>query len=98
MQFLRTLFWVVLAVFLAIMAVSNWSDVTLNLWGNLQVDIKIPLLIAIVFLAGFLPPFFILRGKVWSLKRRLAMHSRSPETLPNPTAVSGENISRTGQQ
>lgn len=87
MQFLRTLFWVVLAVFLAIMGANNWSDVTLNLWGNLQADIKIPLLIGIVFLAGFLPPFFILRGKVWNLKRKLALHSRPPEVLPNPPAV-----------
>lgn len=92
MQFLRTLFWVVLAVFLAIMAHNNWSDVTLNLWGNLQADIKIPLLIAIAFLAGFLPPFLILRGRVWTLKRRLALHSR-PEVLPNPPAADGVNSS-----
>ena len=89
MQFLRTLFWVVLAVFLAIMARNNWSDVTLNLWGNLQADIKIPLLIAVAFLAGFLPPFIILRGRVWTLKRRLAVHSQAPAVLPNPPASRG---------
>ena len=86
MQFLRTLIWVILAVFLAIMARNNWSDVTLNLWGSLQADIKIPLLILIVFLAGFLPPFLILRGRLWSLKRRLALQARPPEVLANPAA------------
>lgn len=88
MRFLRTLFWVVLAVFLAIMAHNNWSDVTLNLWGNLQADIKIPLLIGIVFLAGFVPPFVVSRGQLWAMKRRLAGQGRPAEVLPNPPAVS----------
>lgn len=87
MQFLRTLFWVVVAVFLAIMATNNWTDVTLNLWGSLQLDIKVPLLIAVAFLAGFLPPFLILRGRLWTLKRRLAALERPPEVLANPPAA-----------
>ena len=33
MQFLKTLFWVVLAVSLAIFATRNWRDVTIDLWG-----------------------------------------------------------------
>jgi len=87
MHFLRTLFWVVVAVFLAIMARNNWSDVTLNLWGSLQLDIKIPLLIALAFLLGFLPPFLILRGRIWTLRRRLAVQSHGPEVVANPPAV-----------
>jgi uncharacterized membrane protein YciS (DUF1049 family) len=87
MQFLRTLFWVVVAVFVAIIAANNWSDVTLNLWGSLQLDIKIPLLIAITFLAGLLPTLIILRGRIWTLKRRLAVQERPPEVVANPPAV-----------
>lgn len=88
MQFLRTLFWVVVAVFLAIMARNNWSDVTLNLWGTLQADIKIPLLILIAFLLGFLPTWFVLRGRVWQLKRRLAVQARTAApAMTNPPAV-----------
>ena len=45
MQFLRTTFWVAIAVILAIVASQNWRDVTLDLWGNIQVDIKIPVLL-----------------------------------------------------
>lgn len=88
MQFLRTLFWVVIAVFLAILGRNNWSDVTLNLWGPFQADIKIPLLILIVFLLGFLPTFLILRGRIWALNRRLAVSSRPAETttIANPPA------------
>jgi uncharacterized integral membrane protein len=76
MNFLRTLFWVVVAVSLAIFANRNWTDVTLNLWGNIQADVKLPFLIFIVFLIGFLPPFLILRGRIWGLKRKLAVAER----------------------
>lgn len=76
MNFLKTLFWVVVAVSLAIFANRNWADVTINLWGNIQADIKLPVLILLTFLIGFLPPFLILRGRIWALKRRLALAER----------------------
>lgn len=78
MNFLKTLFWVVLAVWLAIFANRNWNDVTISLWGNLQADVKLPMLLALVFLVGFLPPFLILRGRVWALNRKLAVAERPP--------------------
>lgn len=96
MQFLRTLFWVVIAVFLAIMARNNWSDVTLNLWGNLQADIKVPLLIFLSFLLGFLPTFLIMRGQVWALRRRLAVHARPATVTANPPAVEPPPSERLG--
>lgn len=76
MNFLRTLFWVVVAVSLAIFATRNWSDVTLNLWGNIQAEIKLPFLLLATFLVGFLPPYFIMRGRVWRLKRKLVIAER----------------------
>ena len=82
MRFLRTLLWVVVAVFLAIFATRNWSDVTLNLWGNLQADVKLPVLLLLVFLVGFLPPYFIMRGRLWTMKRKLALAER-PVPLPS---------------
>ena len=87
MQFLRTLFWVVIAAFVAIIASNNWNDVTLNLWGNLQADIKIPVLLLITFAAGFLPTWLIMRGKLWRLRRRLAQEEvkavpAAPATAP----------------
>jgi uncharacterized integral membrane protein len=71
MQFLKTLFWVVLAIVLVLFAKANWTQVTLNLWGGLQMDAKLPVLVLAAFLLGFLPTFLILRGRIWSLKRRL---------------------------
>jgi len=87
MNFLRTLFWVVVAVSLAIFANRNWSDVTVALWGNLQADIKLPILLVVTFLIGFLPPYFILRGKLWGVRRRLAIAERPtvpPAPAPSP--------------
>ena len=55
---------------------------TVNLWGNIQADIKLPVLILLVFLAGFLPPFLILRGRLWNLRRKLAVAERPIVTAP----------------
>ena len=77
MQFLKTLFWVLVAVIVALFASRNWADVTLNLWGDIQADIKIPLLLLVVFLIGFLPTWLILRARIWSLNRRIEALDRS---------------------
>jgi uncharacterized integral membrane protein len=81
MQFLKTLFWVVLAIVLVLFAKANWTQVTLNLWGGLQMDVKLPVLVLAAFLLGFLPTFLIYRGRVWALKRRL--ESAQPITVAN---------------
>lgn len=82
MNFLKTLFWVVVAVSLAIFATRNWIDVTVNLWGNLQADVKLPVMLLLTFLVGFLPPFLILRGRIWQLRRKLALAERPAVTAP----------------
>ncbi|WP_310467987.1 lipopolysaccharide assembly protein LapA domain-containing protein [Sphingomonas sp.] len=84
MQFLRTLFWVVIAVFLAILATRNWHDVTLNLWGDMQADIKLPVLLLIIFLLGLLPPFLILRARLWRVRRRLDSLERQQAPVVEP--------------
>lgn len=83
MRFLRTLLWVVLAVSLAIFATANWNDVTVRLWGNLQADIKLPVLVLLIFLIGFLPTYFIMRGRLWNLRRKLAL-AEQPRIAPVP--------------
>ena len=44
MQFLKTLFWVALAVILVLFASVNWTPVTIKLWGGLEADVKLPAL------------------------------------------------------
>ena len=88
MQFLKTLFWVVVAVLLFYLGFRNWHDVTLNLWGDLQADIKVPVLMALMFLLGFLPTFLFLRTRNWTLRRRLEglerqqLAARAPASAP----------------
>jgi lipopolysaccharide assembly protein A len=77
MQFLRTLFWVLLAVIVALFASRNWSSATLNLWGDIQADVKIPILFLIAFLLGFLPTWLIMRTKIWGLNRRIEALDRN---------------------
>ena len=77
MQFLKTLFWVLIAVIVVLFASRNWSDVTLSLWGDIQADIKLPVLLLIVFLLGFLPTWLIMRARIWSLRRRLEAIERN---------------------
>ena len=49
---------------------------TINLWGNIQADVKLPILLLLTFLIGFLPTFLILRGRIWGLRRKLALAER----------------------
>ncbi|HEX8365925.1 MAG TPA: LapA family protein [Allosphingosinicella sp.] len=81
MQFLKTLFWVVLAIVLVLFANANWTQVTINLWGGLQMDVKLPVLVVAAFLIGFLPTLLVYRSRVWGLKRRL--ESSHPVTVAN---------------
>jgi len=86
MQFLKTLFWVLIAVVLALFATRNWSDVTVNLWGDIQADIKLPVLLLIAFLLGFLPIWLVLRARLWTLRRRLETMelNRAAALAPEP--------------
>ena len=82
MQFLKTLLWVLLAVIVALFASRNWVPVTLALWGDIQADIKLPALLLLVFLAGFLPTWLTMRAKTWALTRRIEAMERNRVTAP----------------
>jgi uncharacterized integral membrane protein len=82
MHFLTTLFWVLIAVIVVLFGTRNWSDVTLNLWGDIQADIKIPLLLLFALLIGFLPTWLVMRAKLWSMRRRLDALDRQAAVAP----------------
>lgn len=81
MRFLKTLFWVLVLVLVILFATRNWTDVTLHLWGNIEADVKIPLLLLVFFLIGFVPTWLTMRARLWSNRRRLEAleRTRSPE-------------------
>mgnify|MGYP003576467360 FL=1 len=86
MQFLKTLFWVIAAALVAIFFRANWTDVTFKLWGDTIVDVKLPVLVAISFLLGFLPTWSIFRARLWAVKRRLEPYERQSATAAQPVA------------
>ena len=91
MQFLKTVFWVIIAVLVALFSFRNWSDVTLNLWGDIQADIKLPVLLLFVFLLGFVPTWLILRARIWAHRRRIeAMERNRVAALPLESTASEE--------
>lgn len=77
MQFLKTLSWVLIAVVVALFATRNWSQVTLDLWGDIQADVKLPVLLLIIFVLGFLPTWLLMRARLWSCQRRLEALERT---------------------
>lgn len=95
MQFLRTLFWVVLAIMAVLFADANWRMVEVKLWGGLVADVKLPILLAAFFLVGFLPTMLIYRARLWALRRRIEPLERNAAPLPPRTVVappSGEPV------
>ncbi len=70
MKFLKALLWVVIVALVVGVAARNWRDVTITLWGDLQADIKIPVLLLIMFVLGFLPAWLSQRARYWRLARR----------------------------
>ena len=77
MQFLKTVFWAIVAAIVALFAWVNWNPVTVNLWNDIQADIKLPVLLLIVFLIGWLPTWLVMRARLWGLQRRVEAFERN---------------------
>jgi uncharacterized integral membrane protein len=76
MHFLKTLFWVIFAAGLVLFARENWVPVPINLWSGLVAEVKLPFLVAVVFLLGFLPTYLFYRGRMWTLRRQMTRPER----------------------
>lgn len=87
MQFLKTLFWIVLAVLVALFSYHNWSVVTISLWSGLRLDTKLPVLVIGAFLLGLLPALIVHRATRWQMRRRIEAAERSLAELRGPVIV-----------
>jgi uncharacterized integral membrane protein len=91
MQFLKTVFWVLIGIIVVLFSVRNWFAVTVNLWGDIQADTKLPVLLLIGFLIGWLPTWLILRARIWALRRRVdAMERNRLAALPADVPAADE--------
>ena len=77
MQFLKTLFWIVLTAIAAAFAFKNWTPIQVMLWGNIVVDVKLPILMLAAFLLGLTPMFILHRAIRWRLRRKLEHAQRA---------------------
>lgn len=76
MQFLKTLFWVLAAVVLAVFALYNWTPITVRLWQDLRLDTYLPLLVIGAFVVGVLLVWIPHRASVWSWRRKVTATER----------------------
>lgn len=98
MAFLRTLFWIALTVIVVVFSVRNWVPVPVNLFGDTVVETKLPMLLLIGFLIGFVPLYVWHRAIRWHHGRKLSQAERSappvvtpPPTIYTPTHASPPN-------
>lgn len=95
MSFLKTLFWIVVAVIVALFCFNNWTVVDVNLWNGLILETKLPLLLAVVFLLGLLPPLLLWQATRYRLRRRIATEAGTV-TVPTTTPVAAEPMGPAG--
>lgn len=84
MNFLRTAFWVIVAVALALFTKANWvvapsysGYVPVKLWGDIVLETRLPVLIVAAFLLGLVPTWLWARATKWQMQRRLASTERA---------------------
>lgn len=97
MQFLRTAFWVIVAVAIALFSKANWDiapsysgRVPVKLWADIILEVRLPVLIVTAFLLGLLPMWGFARVSRWRIRRKLesAEHALAVSAAPmtQPTA------------
>jgi hypothetical protein len=84
--------WVLLLTALLVFSFANWDPtVTVNIWRNLVVETKIPAIVVVSFLVGFVPMWMLYRATRWQLTRRIASLEATSRTVPAspppPTSV-----------
>tara|TARA_B100000749_G_scaffold242257_1_gene203007 strand:- start:88 stop:609 length:522 start_codon:yes stop_codon:yes gene_type:complete len=84
MQVIRTIIWVLILFGVLLFSFFNWNPVEVMIWDNLVLETKVPALVIISFLLGFLPTWLISRGVIWSLNRKI----RSLEIAAKASSVS----------
>ena len=77
MQFLKILFWCLLAFVAALFTYGNWTAVPIQLWSGMEALLKLPFLLLVAVLIGFVPTSLYHHAIRWRLRQRLATCERS---------------------
>ena len=93
MQVVRTIFWVVLAVVLALFAVNNWVPVEVRIWDGLLLETRLAALVIVAFLLGLVPTWMLYRATRWRLGRRIAaLETSLAAHRPNPPLATSTQL------
>ena len=96
MQIVRTVIWVLLLVALLLFSVANWDPtVTVRIWEGVVVDTKIPAIVIVSFLIGFVPMWLYHRGSKWRANRKIAQLESAARTA-QATPVAATAADRDG--
>ncbi len=88
MTILRWILLTALAVAFLLLAVANWTPVPFRLPDGAIISVQLPVLLAIAFIAGWLPMWLILVGARANWKRKLARFERDFDDLRGPPPAS----------
>jgi len=86
MTILRWILLTALAVAFLLLAVANWTPVPFRLPDGVIISVQLPLLLAMAFIAGWLPTWLIHVGARANWKRKLAKFERGFDELRAPVA------------
>ena len=99
MQFLKIMFWCLLAFVAAIFTYGNWTTVQIKLWSGLVAEVNLPLLLFVTFLIGLVPTMIYYNAVRWRLRNRLATSERTVTDLrvalsppPPPVVVADPGV------
>lgn len=84
MQFLKTLFWCLLAFVAALFTYGNWFSVPVKLWSDMVADVNLPFLVLLAFLVGLVPALLWGQTVRWRLRQRLVQAERAAY-IPTPS-------------
>lgn len=97
MQFLKTLFWFLLAIVIAVFSIGNWTSVPIKLWAGLIAEVNLPLLLVLTFLTGLFPVLLYHHAVKWRMNQKLSAAERALADVrgASPAAAAAEPPSAT---
>lgn len=88
MKLFRTIAWLLMLAVLLVFTVANWGQppVTVRIWENLVVETKMPAIVVISLLIGFVPMWLYHRAARWRMQRRMQSLEASARVSAMPPA------------
>ena len=97
MHIVRTIVWVLLLVALLIFSIGNWDPVmSVRIWENLVWETRLPVIVIVSFLIGFVPMWLLYRGSKWQARRRINALEAAARAAPHPPVSSPATDPHTG--